>query len=450
MKRWLLLLSLVACTAQAASTSVAVTNAGFETLVVSNGTFTNGVPAGWSTYDPNGILGSNYNSVGLLNPSTTHYAAEAPEGSNVALIFLWPQSAPQYNLPAGIQQTLSTNLAANTKYTLNVSVGNIADDAFAWNLTGFPGYAVQLLAGGSLLSQDNNSLTIADGAFGLSTVQYTSGSSVLPNQALTIRLINLGAVNSGIEVNFDDVKLTSEAIPEPGTYALLACGLVGLALWMRRRKTARLVMARAAKYLLAIFALASVLQAQDTIKPNNSPGADLPAALRSEFFQAAAKGDVARATELLAQQPLLLNSRPDNDHRNPLIIAAWKNQAEMAKFLLSHGADIEAEDYIWGASALGWAGWYGHPEVAAVLIEAKAEVNHPNRGGATPLNSALTAKNLQSDDQSWKASPENYEKIILLFKEHGGVKKQTRTRPWPIVEGWGDPALDGFPKKTKE
>lgn len=201
--------------------------------------------------------------------------------------------------------------------------------------------------------------------------------------------------------------------------------------------------------LVACLILVTAAHAQSTIRPNNSPGADLPAALRSEFFQAARNGDVTRAQKLLAQQPMLVNSRPDNDHRNPLIIAAWKNQADMAKFLLANGADIEAEDYIWGASALAWAGWFGHPEVAAVLIEAKAEVNHPNRGGATPLNSALTAKSLKSDDQSWKASLENYDKVISLLKANGGVKKQTRTRPWPIVEGWGNPELDGFPKTTK-
>ena len=99
--------------------------------------------------------------------------------------------------------------------------GEPADGSSFYSLTGFPGYSIQLFAGGTVLAQDNNTLAPAEGTFALSTVQFTSGGADAGfGQALTIRLLNLNLPNSGIEVNFDDVQLTAIAIPEPSTYAL--------------------------------------------------------------------------------------------------------------------------------------------------------------------------------------------------------------------------------------
>ena len=171
------------------------------------------------------------------------------------------------------------------------------------------------------------------------------------------------------------------------------------------------------------------------VRPNIGPGATLPAKLRNAFFSAAAEGDLETVSAMLDKQPLLVDARPDNDHRTPLIITAWKNQPEMARLLIDRGADLESEDFVWGASALGWAGWNGQPKVAQVLIAAGAEVNHPNRGGCTPLCSALArAGSKYADD----ATPEDRASVIRLLREHGGVPRQDRTRPWPIVEGWDD------------
>jgi hypothetical protein len=222
--------------------TILINNAGFEEDVLDeNEVFDSTVtPAGWSTYDPTGVLDRDYSDVGVLKPAGTQLygGTGAPEGSNVALIFLWPQSGADYNQPVGLQQTLGATLQSFTRYTLTVQVGNIAvDGAAAFNLNGFPGYRVELLAGTTLLAQDNNTLTPGEGQFARSSVEYTT-DDLVEGGSLVIRLLNLNAPDSGIEVNYDDVQLTATVIPEPSTYATLA-GLAALALVLATRRRPR-------------------------------------------------------------------------------------------------------------------------------------------------------------------------------------------------------------------
>jgi hypothetical protein len=80
-----------------------------------------------------------------------------PDGSNAALIYLADdQGAGEVSL----EQTLGVGLQPNTRYRLTVEVGNIASgfgappfDQF-FNLDGFPGYRVQLLAGNEVIAED--------------------------------------------------------------------------------------------------------------------------------------------------------------------------------------------------------------------------------------------------------------------------------------------------------
>ena len=178
--------------------------------------------------------------------------------------------------------------------------------------------------------------------------------------------------------------------------------------------------------------------AEPRIRPNRGPGSELPNALRLDFFRAATRGRLELARQLLARTPLLVDARPDNESRTPLISATWNDEVDMVKLLIARGADLEAEDYVWGGSALGWSGWFGRPAVAAVLIASGAEINHPNRGGCTPLCSAIAAQESQPNQGSHQATPAQRDVIIALFKTHGGVPRQERTRPWPIIEGWDD------------
>jgi hypothetical protein len=228
--------------------TITIVNHGFETDIVGNGSYISEVtPAGWSRFDPTGLLDRPiYNDLGVLNPTNTPlYPGGAPEGSKVALIFLVPEDEDDFNQPAGLQQTLLATLQASTRYTLTVQVGNIAPDGTPGSsiLNGFPGYRIEFLAGNTLLAQDNNTLAPGEGIFALSTIQFTTGAThVALGQSLTIRLLNLNLNHplSGVEVNFDDVQFSATAVPEPATSALALASLTfGITAWQRHRKHPR-------------------------------------------------------------------------------------------------------------------------------------------------------------------------------------------------------------------
>lgn len=201
---------------------LAITNPGFEIDFAAANCFNvSAAPTGWLLYDPTGIYNGGSNSVGTLDtrPGGPHFIDGAPEGEQVALTFIQASAGAG---PMGIRQILADVLELHTTYTLSVQVGDIASgqgpppcDVFGpFNLDGFPGYQVQLLAGGVVIAQDDNTLAgvLDDGLFALSTFAVTIGEAHPQAGAqLEIRLINLNMIDTpmdpGIEVDFDDVVL---------------------------------------------------------------------------------------------------------------------------------------------------------------------------------------------------------------------------------------------------
>jgi hypothetical protein len=231
--------------------ALTIQNPSFEANPAPAGGFPVQIPSGWTLFDPQGIVDQNRNAVGVLNPAlTTFYSQAVPNGSNVALIYLEQRAGTAAAGDAvGLSQVLSASLQPQTLYTLTVDIGNIASGtglgAFAGfgaaDLSGFPGYRVELFAGNTFLASDNNSLggLIPDGEFRRSTVTFQSGSlHAALGQALTIRLINLNLADTGTErgreVNFDNVAMLATPVPEPSAAAMLAGGLVGMVLLRRR------------------------------------------------------------------------------------------------------------------------------------------------------------------------------------------------------------------------
>ncbi len=117
-------------------------------------------------------------------------------------------------------------LEVNTQYDLSVEVGNIGSGTAVsgefFNLDEFPGYRVELLAGGQVIAQDNNLLagSIPEGEFMTANLSFTVGQAdPLIGQALGIRLVNLNEIPAGfnagnspdLEVDFDDVQLNASA-----------------------------------------------------------------------------------------------------------------------------------------------------------------------------------------------------------------------------------------------
>lgn len=206
----------------ASGAPIPVLNHGFEANAAAANTFRVLVPAGWALYDPAGIIDQGNDAVGVLNPTgSTFFPGGVPEGMNAALVYL---ATDVGDGPAGLRQVLGAVLQAETRYTLRVEVGNIASgfgdpNNFFYDLDGFPGYQVALVAGGEVIAMDDNTLggAIPEGEFRTSTVRVDIGAAhPRLGQTLQIRLIHLNipgtAAEPGIEVDFDNVRL--DATPE--------------------------------------------------------------------------------------------------------------------------------------------------------------------------------------------------------------------------------------------
>ncbi|MBW3564649.1 MAG: ankyrin repeat domain-containing protein [Acidobacteria bacterium] len=91
---------------------------------------------------------------------------------------------------------------------------------------------------------------------------------------------------------------------------------------------------------------------------------------------------------LLAIRALLERGVPvDAGFESPLIAAARSGQADAARLLIEHGADISKEG-VAGGNAIMIALLEGFPEVLDVLLEAEADLNAISSEGDTPLGLA--------------------------------------------------------------
>ena len=173
-----------------AALPVTITNPGFEAPTRADGTYTSSA-TGWSDVNVAG-------EIGVFNVDTDDFTAEAPEGANVGYVYGGV-------VDAGFAQVLTAALLADATYNLSVKVGN--SKSFAYD-----GYRVQLLAGGTVLSEDNNTLSPASDTFVTSTVNYVYNAGLhagLVGQPLEIRLLGKGlSGGSEGETEFDDVQLT--------------------------------------------------------------------------------------------------------------------------------------------------------------------------------------------------------------------------------------------------
>ena len=192
--------------------AILVENAGFETPVRAED--------GWTWLDVPGWTQVGGEGAGVWHVTDADFTPViAPEGQNV----LYTENAAS-GVANGVAQVLTKTFAASTDYTLTASVGN------SWNYY-WSGYSVQLLAGGTVIAEDKDSLWPDYMLWATSTVPYTydSAHSGLVGQPLEIRLLNLGIDVDGrpgetVGVEFDNVVL----IPEPATLALLGLGALML------------------------------------------------------------------------------------------------------------------------------------------------------------------------------------------------------------------------------
>jgi len=208
--------AIFALSASAGAAVIPVANPGFEDPVLEED--------GWTWLDVPGWTPMGGEGSGVWHVTSADFdPVIAPEGQNV----LYTENA--VGDPGGVTQVLTETFAADTDYTLTVEVGN--SFYYYWS-----GYSVQLLAGGVVIAEDNDTLWPDYYKWATSTVQYAydSADSALVGQPLEIRLLTLAldkdaAAPSVVGVEFDNVVL----VPEPATLALLGLG----ALILKRRRS---------------------------------------------------------------------------------------------------------------------------------------------------------------------------------------------------------------------
>jgi len=143
----------------------------------------------------------------------------------------------------------------------------------------------------------------------------------------------------------------------------------------------------------------------------------------TKLHEAVRSGDLDGMRVLLEANPSLANSRSEKDTRGtyPLHVAAEFGQADAARVLLHYGADVSLLDEENDAIALGWAAFFGRPEVVAVLLKGGSQPSQRNKHGLTPLGCAVGGT-----QGKWKqfsnATVEEWRVAADAIRSHGGVE----------------------------
>jgi ankyrin repeat protein len=143
----------------------------------------------------------------------------------------------------------------------------------------------------------------------------------------------------------------------------------------------------------------------------------------TELHAAVKRGDLAAMRSLLERNPALANARSETDPRGtfPLHVAAESGQAGAARLLLEYGADVSARELENDAIALGWAAFFGRPDVVRVLLDADSEPSQRNKHGLTPLGCAVGGAQGRWQKFS-NATLEDWRKCADVIRERGGVE----------------------------
>jgi len=201
----LLSVGLLAIASPASAGPITVLNSSFELADITG--FTGTTPDDWTV---------NGTGTGLNDIDTGVYA-----GAGAALV---GEQVAFANANRELSQVLTETLTAavGTTYELTVAVGLRSD-----LLTG--DYDIQLLAGSTVLANVTGSAAalFADVDF----TYVSTGLEAEIGQALQIVL-----ASTATQTQYDNVRLTSTAIPEPSSLLLVGLGMLGLIGYRRRRR----------------------------------------------------------------------------------------------------------------------------------------------------------------------------------------------------------------------
>jgi ankyrin repeat protein len=156
-----------------------------------------------------------------------------------------------------------------------------------------------------------------------------------------------------------------------------------------------------------------------------------------EIHDAARAGDLEKVQALLKVNPDLVSSKDDKFGGTPLLFAAEKGRKDVAEWLLSHKADVDAKA-IDGETPLHFAAELGHKDMAELLLAHGANINATNRDGYTPLHAAalaghkevvelllakkadVNARNTDGFTPLHLAAFNHFNDVVEVLRQHGG------------------------------
>jgi len=227
--------------ASAVSLTYLIANPSFENPVLSPGGITSSPidpPGNWAADDPrNSVPGWNVTSLnnwgtyaGIYNNTgQAPYGGIAPDGNNIAYINL-PYS---YDYVILSQWVNSATITEGATYTLFADVGaraGLNSDNGTWWL--------QLYAlAPDLVTQQWVTQSYGNPSIDIFTTQSVSylADSTYAGWTLGVALVAMANGTEFYQINFDNVRLEAETVPEPGTIFLLGSGLVGVWIFARRK-----------------------------------------------------------------------------------------------------------------------------------------------------------------------------------------------------------------------
>lgn len=120
----------------------------------------------------------------------------------------------------------------------------------------------------------------------------------------------------------------------------------------------------------------------------------LPPDQELSVFEAAAFGRVERLTKILEADPSQAEAFSD-DGFTALHLAVFAEQADAARVLIGHGADVNVQSQgpIARVPPLGTAAFVGSAPLARLLLDAGADIDGQGEGGFTALHAAAQSGN---------------------------------------------------------